>query len=260
MSAVRSLSACTSSGHQLCPWPVCLASVLWHWWWQVCSLNWNTVNRTQFLSASWDDTIKLWDSEQPHSLRTFAEHTYCIYAAVWWVMFTCGLIAAEQALLYAGPLSSLSRSFLDRNPGHADVFLSASGDNTAKIWDVRQPRSTQTITAHQNEVKPVPLFMTARQTWRTALALSSLLLLPQVLAADWCKYNDCVFATGSVDKSIKTWDVRMPQREVATLLGHTYAVRRCAPNKRWRNLRRSRVTATSSCDMKHAKRALHPRA
>ena len=52
---------------------------------------------------------------------------------------------------------------------------------------------------------------------------------PQVLAADWCKYNDCVIATGSVDKSIKTWDKRMPQRELAVLLGHTYAVRRCAP-------------------------------
>ena len=49
----------------------------------------------------------------------------------------------------------------------------------------------------------------------------------QILAADWCKYNDCVMATGSVDKSIKTWDVRMPQREVAVLTGHTYAVRGC---------------------------------
>lgn len=48
----------------------------------------------------------------------------------------------------------------------------------------------------------------------------------QVLAVDWSKYNDCVIATGSVDKSIKTWDVRMPQREMAVLQGHTYAVRR----------------------------------
>lgn len=39
-------------------------------------------------------------------------------------------------------------------------------------------------------------------------------------AVDWCKYNDCLIATGSVDKSIKVWDVRMPQRELLTLLGH----------------------------------------
>lgn len=48
----------------------------------------------------------------------------------------------------------------------------------------------------------------------------------QVLAVDWSNYNDCVIATGSVDKSIKVWDVRMPQREMAVLQGHTYAVRR----------------------------------
>ncbi len=44
---------------------------------------------------------------------------------------------------------------------------------------------------------------------------------------DWCKYNDCVIATGATDHSIKTWDVRMPQRELTTLLGHSLAVRRC---------------------------------
>lgn len=33
-------------------------------------------------------------------------------------------------------------------------------------------------------------------------------------------------ATGSVDKTIKVWDVRQPRQEVTTLFGHTYAVRR----------------------------------
>ena len=42
----------------------------------------------------------------------------------------------------------------------------------------------------------------------------------QVLTADWCKYNDCIIATGSVDKTIKVWDVRAPQRELTTLYGH----------------------------------------
>ena len=43
-------------------------------------------------------------------------------------------------------------------------------------------------------------------------------------SADWCKYNDCVLATASVDKSIKVWDVRAPEQPLSTLLGHT-----CAP-------------------------------
>jgi len=87
---------------------------------------------------------------------------------------------------------------LFRNPQAADVFLSASGDCTVKIWDVRQPEPSLSFAAHQFEI----------------------------LSADWCKYNDCIIATGSVDKTIKIWDVRMPQRELSVLHGHTYAIRR----------------------------------
>jgi peroxin-7 len=42
----------------------------------------------------------------------------------------------------------------------------------------------------------------------------------QVLTADWCKYDECLIATGSVDKCIKVWDVRQPGREMAVLMGH----------------------------------------
>ena len=44
-----------------------------------------------------------------------------------------------------------------------------------QIWDMRHPRPTLSLAAHQFEI----------------------------LSADWCKYNDCIIATGSVDKSIK---------------------------------------------------------
>lgn len=51
---------------------------------QVYSLNWNMSKRNLFLSGSWDDTIKLWDINRPESQATFAEHTYCVYAANWY--------------------------------------------------------------------------------------------------------------------------------------------------------------------------------
>ena len=85
-----------------------------------------------------------------------------------------------------------------------------------KVWDVRQPHSTLTVPAHEYEI----------------------------LTCDWNKYNDCVLATGSVDKSIKLWDIRNPQRELAVMTGHQYAVRRvkCSPHA-------ENVVYSSSYDM-----------
>lgn len=71
-------------------------------------VDFNSVRKDSFLSASWDDTVKLWTVDRPASVRTFKEHAYCVYSAAW-------------------------------NPRHADVFASASGDCTTRIWDVREP-------------------------------------------------------------------------------------------------------------------------
>ena len=48
-----------------------------------------------------------------------------------------------------------------------------------KVWDLRRPRSALTLKAHDAEV----------------------------LSIDWCKYDDNMVATGSVDKSIRVWYV-----------------------------------------------------
>lgn len=54
----------------------------------------------------------------------------------------------------------------------------------------------------------------------------------EILSCDWNKYEDNIVVTGSVDKTIKIWDLRRPQRELATLSGHSLAVRRvkCSPH------------------------------
>ncbi len=74
-----------------------------------------------------------------------------------------------------GSLSKL-RCCIRRNPAHADIFVSCSGDNTAKVWDARQPRATLTIPAHQHEVGAVS----------HELARSLILLLwPPALQGGW---------------------------------------------------------------------------
>ncbi|CAN6975458.1 peroxisome biogenesis protein 7 [Brassica rapa] len=144
---------------------------------EVHSVDYNPTRRDSFLTASWDDTVKLWAMDRPASIRTFKEHAYCVYQAVW-------------------------------NPKHGDVFASASGDCTLRIWDVREPGSTMIIPAHDLEI----------------------------LSCDWNKYDDCVLATSSVDKTIKVWDVRSYRAPLAVLNGHGYAVRKVKFSPHRRNL------------------------
>ncbi len=137
-----------------------------------------------------------------HTIHTVAHHsiTYSMQEYIQWphdmVSYTT-CFPTPHGFLHPTSLSSIHHHitcFPHRNPQQADVFLSASGDCTFKIWDVRQPVSSLTVRAHQNEI----------------------------LTADWCKYNDCIVATGSTDKTIKLWDVRMPEHELRTLFAHAY--------------------------------------
>lgn len=128
-----------------------------------------------FLSASWDDTVKLWSTDQQYRgagagdepLATFAGHKYCVYGVSW-------------------------------HPHYSDVFASCSGDCTVRLWDIRSATSSMTLQPHSYEV----------------------------LAVDINKYNGNIIATASVDKSIKIWDMRNPRQELCVLQGHMYAVRR----------------------------------
>jgi peroxin-7 len=109
----------------------------------------------------------------PRSIQTWQEHTNCIYQTIF-------------------------------SPRSAELFASCSGDQTVKIWDVRQPHSVNTFRAHNNEV----------------------------LALDWNKYYPDQIVTGSADSLIKVWDLRMTQAPIDELVGHQYAVRRikCSPH------------------------------
>lgn len=89
-----------------------------------------SLNKHLFLSASWDDTVKLWNTEQSYgngmaggddAMATFAGHRYCVYGVSW-------------------------------HPHYSDVFASCSGDCSVKIWDIRSSASSMTLYPHQYEV------------------------------------------------------------------------------------------------------------
>lgn len=41
----------------------------------------------------------------------------------------------------------------------------------------------------------------------------------EVLCVDWCKYNEHLLITGSVDKTLKVWDIRQTQQPIQHLAG-----------------------------------------
>jgi len=58
------------------------------------------------------------------------------------------------------------------------------------VWDARQAAPSLVLKAHAREL----------------------------LCADWCKYNDCIVATGSIDNSIKA---RSPETGAAAVGSHS---------------------------------------
>ncbi|RKP12548.1 WD40-repeat-containing domain protein [Piptocephalis cylindrospora] len=88
---------------------------------EVFSVSWDLIGKHEFLSSSWDGTVKLWNPERPDSISTFAEHSGCVYEAI----------------------------FSPKDPG---TFASCSGDRSVRIWSVQSPQSTMTLPIHPDEV------------------------------------------------------------------------------------------------------------
>nr|XP_029138699.1 peroxisomal targeting signal 2 receptor-like [Labrus bergylta] len=101
-----------------------------------------------------------------------------------------------------GPTSAspplLSREIQTSPLTSAVPLCVSTGDGTLRVWDVKAAACRLTIPAHKAEI----------------------------LSCDWCKYDQNIVATGSVDCSVCVWDLRNARQPVNQLQGHTYAIRR----------------------------------
>ncbi|MEG5063978.1 WD40 repeat domain-containing protein [Microcoleus sp. B3-A4] len=118
------------------------------------------------ISASSDQTLKIWDTDTGRELRTLTSHTGSVRGV---------------AIALDGKRA-----------------ISASEDNTLKIWDAETGRELQTLTGHTNSVRGVAI-------------------APDGLTA----------ISASDDNTLKIWDLASGS-ELRTLTGHTNSVTQVA--------------------------------
>ena len=160
------------------------------------------------VSASGDNTLKVWDARTGEQLRTFCGHTsyvngcaispsgdYIVSASGDYTLKVWDALTGEERLTLNG--------HTDRVTGCAispvgDSIVSASWDNSLKVWDALTGEERLTLNGHKR--------------WVTGCAISPL--------------GDTIVST-SDDRTLKVWDARSG-KERRTLSGHTNVVSGCA--------------------------------
>lgn len=168
---------------------------------EVFSVNWNLVNKQNFITLSWDGTIKLWTPALKKSLITLSSGSGS--------QLKPSLVPNSKT----GPAQPVNEACVYQakfSPHDPNLIASVTASSRLQIWDIRSQRPLQLdIIAHNGL---------------------------EALGLDFNKYRSSVLATSGVDKSVRIWDLRMisnpfpgvsdggatPQNE---LMGHQFAVR-----------------------------------
>lgn len=147
---------------------------------EVFSTNWNLVDKTSFVSSSWDGTMKVWNSNNQKSLLTLSPQ----------IDYTTK----------ASPIQATAKPPVSHQPNHQNntseciynaqfsphspsQIISCNGLSHLQVWDIRSPHPLQMDFISHGGL--------------------------ETLTCDWNKYRPHIVASGSTDKSIRIWDLRM---------------------------------------------------
>jgi WD40 repeat protein len=160
------------------------------------------------VSASWDQTLKVWDTRTGEERRSLRGHTGVVYACA---ISPAGdfIVSAsrDQTLKVWDTLSGEERCTL---LGHTnwvtgcaispsrDFIVSASWDQTLKVWDVHTGKERHTLSGHKGVV--------------SGCAISP---------------SEDFIVSASDDQTLKVWDIQTG-KERHTLSGHKDVVSGCA--------------------------------
>lgn len=179
---------------------------------------WSECNQFQVASACTDGSVLLWDlgARDGFPVERWQEHTGDASSVDWNVvtkdtvlsssvdgtvkLWQPGLGGRSVATYYGNGGTVYNAIWCPHSPS---AFVTCSSDGHLRTWDTQTPEATLVIPAHEDEV----------------------------LAVDWDKYSEWTIVSGSVDRSLRVWDIRYTQRPTNMLMGHGFAIKRlkCHP-------------------------------
>lgn len=148
---------------------------------EVYSCNWNLVDKSNFVSSSWDGQVKIWTPSRKTSLSTFVPHPIEVTSVL------DNLPEATPRDKRVPNQTSQNKNCVYQaqfSPHNANLIMCCAGNSYITLFDLRQdPRSNQkNFFAHQGR---------------------------GVLSMDFNKYRPNIIASAGIDNSIAIWDIRM---------------------------------------------------
>ncbi|TIC05658.1 WD40 repeat-like protein [Wallemia mellicola] len=135
---------------------------------EVFSLDWSTIDKLHFASASWDGTVKIWTPDNTNSLLTLKAHNGCVYNANFSphqpaTLATCGSdgqlliwdLRTPQAPVKSIKASSTEILSLDWNKYTHNTLATSGVDKSIRSWDIRSSGCFSNLNGHDYAIRRV---------------------------------------------------------------------------------------------------------